>query len=321
MISRMLGALTPSQLGLFFVATAVVFWGILPIALKLTTGFIDPVTLTWFRFLVAFVVTFYLQWRLRLLQQFIGLKQRDWLRLSLAGVLLMTNYVTFVWSLDYLSPGTSQLNFQTAPFFLAFGGALFFNERLTAVQLACFATLALGVLMFFHPALDFEQSNTTQIVMGISIVQFSVLSWTSYALLQKALLKRLSPNNILMGIYALGIVVMAPVSDFSQFSAMTANQWLVTVFCALNTVIAYGCFGQAMKYWHTAQVSAMLALTPILSFSMNALIVSLGLWPQMFSHDQLDALSISGIVVIVVSVFVVQLWPLYLQRKQRNVAG
>ena len=306
-----------TRLGLIFVSVAIVFWGILPIALKLSGGFIDPVTLTWFRFIVAFSVTFLLLWRFGNLKQFRQLQGFDWLKLLAAGILLMLNYTSFVYSLDYLSPGTAQLNFQTAPFFLAFGGALFFKERLTAIQLTCFSTLALGVLMFFHPSLDMSSTNNTKTGIGILIVQFSVLSWISYALLQKSLIRKLSPNNVLLFIYGLGILAMAPFSDFSHFSTMSVNNWLVILFCAMNTLIAYGCFGQAMKYWPTAQVSAMLALTPILSFTMNALVVYLGWWEDIFTADAIDVWSFTGIVLIVGSVFTVQLWPLY-KKQQRH---
>ncbi len=309
-----------TRLGLMFVSVAIVFWGILPIALKLSGGFIDPVTLTWFRFLVAFGVTFILLWRFGNLKQFSQLQGLDWLKLAAAGILLMFNYTSFVYSLDYLSPGTAQLNFQTAPFFLAFGGALFFKERLTAVQLSCFAALALGVLLFFHPSLDVSAENSSQILFGVLIVQFSVLSWTSYALLQKSLFTKLSPNNVLLCIYGLGIFVMAPFSEFSHFEVMDSSHWLIVGFCAINTLIAYGCFGQAMKYWPTAQVSAMLALTPVLSFSVNALVVYLGWWPAVFKADVMDLWSLLGIVLIVGAVFTMQLWPLYVADKRKRQA-
>ena len=304
-----------AKLGLFFISIAVVFWGILPIALKLSGRFIDPVTLTWFRFLVALWVSLLVQWRGGRLVQFTHLAKADWLKLTLAGVLLMMNYVSFVYSLDYLAPGAAQLNFQTSPFFLAFGGVLLFKERLNPVQLTCFATLALGMLMFFHPFLDFSAAENHQVWVGVIIVQFSALSWTSYALLQKSLISRLSPANLLLFIYGLGVLAMAPFSDFSQFGEMNLGDWQIALFCAANTLIAYGCFGQSMKYWPTAQVSAMLALTPVLSFSATALVVMLDIWPGVFKSDALDTLSLIGIGVIILSVIVVQLLPLYRQRK------
>ncbi|MDT3295238.1 DMT family transporter [Shewanella sp. SP2S2-6] len=308
-----------AQLGLLFISVAIVFWGMLPIALKLSGAFIDPVTLTWFRFLVALVVSILIQWSVGSLKQFAALDAKVWLRLVLAGVFLMLNYVSFVYSLDYLAPGAAQLNFQTSPFFLAFGGVLFFKERLNAEQLSCFATLALGMLMFFHPYLDLSGANNHQVWIGVMIIQFSALSWTSYALLQKSLLNRLSPANVLLVIYGLGIFVMAPFSDFSQFASMDSFEWQIALFCAANTLIAYGCFGQSMKYWPTAQVSAMLALTPVFSFSATALVVSIGWWPEVFHADELDGLSLLGIGVIIVSVMVVQLLPLYRNRQAKRL--
>jgi drug/metabolite transporter (DMT)-like permease len=305
------------QLGLIFISIAVLFWGILPTALKLSTAFIDAVSLTWFRFLIALLVTFVVQWHYGRLKPFLLLKPKDWLRLIVAGVLLMFNYVSFVFSLDYLAPGAAQLNFQTAPFVLAFGGVLFFKETLSKIQLMCFVLLAFGMLLFFHPQLaqllyqPKVNSSSLQVGIGVLIVQFSVLSWTSYALLQKSLIKRLSPSNILLFIYGFGILAMAPLCDFNQFVLMDISDWGVALFCAFNTLVAYGCFGQSMQYWSTAQVSAMLALTPVLSFSSTALVVSFGWWPEVIEADNIDMLSLIGIVIIVCCVFIVQLWPQY----------
>ncbi|MGS0826151.1 DMT family transporter [Shewanella sp. 0m-8] len=304
------------KLGFIFISVAVLFWGILPIALKLSGQFIDAVTLTWFRFLVALVVSFAIQYFSGSIKQFKGLDKRSWLKLVLAGVLLIFNYVSFVYSLKYLAPGSAQLNFQTAPFFLAFGGVLFFKERLNAIQLSCFATLALGMLMFFHPYLGFSNSDlsgsgSSEVWKGVLIVQFSVLSWASYALIQKSMIKRLSPNNILLFIYLFGIFAMAPFSDLSQFARMNSSEWAIAIFCAINTLIAYGCFGQSMKYWPTGQVSAMLALTPVLSLGLTAVVVSLGWWSDLIKGAFIDPLSFTGIVMIVVSVIAVQLSPIW----------
>lgn len=300
--------------GLIYVAVAVLFWGMLPIALKLSAAFIDPVTLTWFRFLVALLVSVAVQWLGGRLRQFAALNRRDWMMLFAASLLLMFNYVSFVYSLDYLAPGVAQLSFQTAPFFLAFGGVLFFAERLKAVQLACFALLALGMYCFFAPRLSFD-GGAGDLLLGLLIVQASALAWTSYALLQKALIPKLSPANVLLFIYGAGILVMAPLCDFRAFASMDQGAWLVAIFCAINTLVAYGCFGQSMKYWPTAQVSAMLALTPVVSFTLTAIVVALNWWPGVFVSDSLTALSLGGIVLIVAAVAALQLLPKYLAAK------
>ena len=303
------------KLGFTFILTAVIFWGMLPIALKLSSDFIDPVTLTWFRFLVAFSISILLQGVSGNLYQFRQLHKKDWLMLTLAALFSLTNYITFVYCLDYLQPGPAQLNFQTAPFFLAFGGMLFFKEKLNAIQMACFATLALGMLLFFHPYLIISSEGQSKQWLGVLLVQFSALSWACYALIQKKLISKLSPGNVLLYIYASGLILLMPFSEFDAFAKMQPNQWIIAVFCAVNTLIAYGSFAQAMRYWPTAQVGASVALTPIFSFSFTVLVVTLGWWPQKIMANALHSSALFGIILVVGSVLTVQLMPAIRNRK------
>ena len=306
------------KLGLIFATTTVFFWGMLPIALKLAAGFIDPVTLTWFRFLVAFLVSVVLQKLSGYLVQFKQLVPLDWAKLTAAACFSMINYFSFVYCLEYFSPGPAQLNFQTAPFFLAFGGMLFFKERISALQMSCFATLALGMMLFFQPSFG-HSSGEQQVWVGVILVQFSALSWACYALLQKSLFTKLSPGNVLLYIYGAGIVIMLPMSDFDYFVHMSVSQWSVAFFCALNTLVAYGCFAQAMKYWSTAQVGATVALTPIFSFSFTAIIVAIGWWPDIIVPNNINVIGVVGILLVVCSVLCVQLLPLINKHKKERI--
>ena len=306
------------KLGFVFAFTAIFFWGMLPVALKLSAAFIDPVSLTWFRFVVAFVISLAIQYLTARLVQFKALAAKDWMLLTFAAGFSMTNYITFVYCLDYLAPGPAQLNFQTAPFFLAFGGVLFFKERLNTFQMTCFATLALGMMLFFHPYLDFSNQQSKQVWVGVLLVQFSALSWTCYALLQKTLIKKLSPGNVLLYIYGAGLVLMLPFSDLSVFVKMDSTQWIITLFCAINTLIAYGSFGQAMMHWPTAQVGATIALTPIFSFTITALVVALNWWPEVIVSNEISLLGIIGILVVIGSVLCVQMAPVLANTRLRD---
>jgi drug/metabolite transporter (DMT)-like permease len=303
------------RLGLLFISIAVLCWGILPIALKLSGSFIDPVTLTWFRYAVAFIVTFMFGLFNGKLVEFKALKRFDWLKLSLAALFSIGNYVSFVYCLDYLTPDQAQLNFQTAPFFLAFGGVLFFREKLKPVQMMCFASLALGMMLFFHPFIDFSNglddsnSQNATVWLGILIVQFSAISWTCYSLIQKSMVARLSPANILLFIYGFATVVMLPASDLTHFAQMQSDQWWVAIFCAFNTLVAYGCFAQSMKYWSTSMVGPMVALTPVCSLATTWSVSTLGWWPEVISYNPLDLLSTIGIALVVLSVCGIQLLP------------
>ncbi|WP_299491417.1 DMT family transporter [uncultured Shewanella sp.] len=295
------------RLGFFFASIAVLFWGILPIALKLSVSFIDPVTLTWFRFFVALVFSFLLQYYAGKLIEFTQLTMKDWLILSMTAIFSIGNYVSIVYSLEYLSPGEAQLNFQTAPFFLALGGVILFKEKLKPIQMVCFITLAIGMVMFFYQHLDFSKDKNLLIWFGILIVQFSALSWSCFALMQKLMQNKLSANNTLLFVYGFGTVIMLPFISIESFNQMGLTDWYVAIFCAFNTVIAYGCFAQAMRYWPASQVGPMLALTPIFSFLATWVVVEFAWWPTIFQSDDLDIIAILGIGLVIGSVVAMQL--------------
>ncbi len=292
--------------GLYLSSIAVLFWGILPIALKLSSLFIDAINLTWARFLTALLVSLLAQLFLGNLTQFSSLTLKDWGKLILAASCLILNYISFVWCLEYLSPGSAQLNFQVAPFFLAIGGVLLFKEKISWQQWACFVSLAVGMLLFFYPSLLDFQSGGRSIVTGIMIVQFSAFMWAIYALIQKSMIQNLSPANIMLFIYGLGMLLMLPFTDLTVFTRLDFEQWMVISFCSINTIIAYGCFSQAMIYWPTVQVSAMISLTPIASLAATSLCIALLWWPETIKANKIDLISGLGVLLVVVSAASVQ---------------
>lgn len=312
---------TPKQLflyGLFFSVITIVFWGMLAIALKLSSGFADPVTLTWLRFLVAGLLLGLWQWKRGKLSEFRSLTRRDYGRLIAAGSFLIVNYTCFAWSLQYLLPGSAQLSFQFAPLFLALGGLFFLKEKVSLLQWLCFLTLGIGMLTFFHPVFGSQQADT--IWIGFAIIQVSAMAWSIYALLQKSLFSRLSPSNILLAIYIYAAIVMLPFTSPSQFSGISLSDWLVTGFCCLNTLIAYGAFAQALRYWQTVQVSAAIALTPVTAFLLTELCVLLGWWPSLITSSHADGLSLLGMFIVVASAISVQFLSVSIARRKRLLA-
>ena len=47
--------------------------------------------------------------------------------------------------------------------------------------------------------------------------------------------------------------------------------WLLA-YCALNTLVAYGAFAEALAHWEASRVSTILATTPLLSLGVIALV-------------------------------------------------
>lgn len=300
----------PARVGLLFIVAAVIFWGIMPVALKLTVGFVDAVNLTWFRFGAAGLMLLVFQTLAGGLASFKNVTKKQWGWLALAGIMLLANYLSFMVALRYLAPGPAQLNFQTSGVFLALGGFLVFGERLSRFQIGCFIALALGMLMFFNPYLRFDgAADGGDVLIGVLLIQLSVLCWCVSVLVQRRLAGVLSPTNILLVIYLLGALVLLPTCDFSVWQPLDGEMWSIVIASAIATLLAYACFAQGMKALPAGQVGAMLALTPIISFVCTDILVYAGFWRETLQVDDLNLLSKLGIAVIVLAVMSVQLKP------------
>ena len=183
---------------------------------------------------------------------------------------------------------------------MALGGLVFFKEKVRLQQWACFAVLAVGMLTFFHPVLEGKAvGDPNTILTGFLIVMMSAMAWCLYALLQKALFSKLSPTNILLGIYVYAMLVMLPFSQPSELLSMNQFEFWVAAFCCLNTLVAYGSLAKAMGYWQTVQVSAAIALTPVIAFIITEACVQIGLWQGVIQSAHADALSLFGMALVV----------------------
>jgi drug/metabolite transporter (DMT)-like permease len=293
---------TSTSIGLSLALLTVLLWGILPLALVFILNSLDGVSITWFRFTVAAILCFCWQVYRGKLKEFTQLTQKDWTILTLAALFLIADYVGFTFALNYISPIAATIFSQVTPFFLCIGGILFFKERLSFTQVMCFVFLFIGLIFFFNDSLTTVLTNQKMLIIGAAITVLSALIWVFYALLQKRLLKKLSATNILLYIYCLAIVILGPFSDMNSFVQLDVYDWLILVFCALNTVIAYGAFAQSMKHIDTTQVSMIISTIPLFTIALSYL--AFIIWPKYFTFDHINLIGWIGILLVVTSVVI-----------------
>ena len=184
--------------------------------MRLTLQQLDPYTLTWFRFLVAAVLTgAWLAARGRL-GGYRSLGRRGWALLGFAALMLVGNYVLYLLGVQYTSPANAQLLIQLAPLLMTLGGIWVFGERFRAAQWLGLAALALGMLLFFRDQL-LAAAAAPGYVSGSLLVVVGAVVWAVYALLQKQLLMQLGSMSNMFGALKSGAVEASMVSPPTQF--------------------------------------------------------------------------------------------------------
>jgi drug/metabolite transporter (DMT)-like permease len=286
------------KLGLVLALITAACWATLPIALKMSLSVLDPMTLTWFRF--AFAAVFMLIWLAlrRQLSPYRGLVQKDWRWLFAATVLLIGNYVGYLFGVYYTSPGNAQLLIQLAPMLMALGGIWVFKERYVWGQWLGLAIIAFGLMLFFKEQWQGAASAGSSYILGSAIIGLASVSWAAYALLQKQLLMKLDSSHILTAIYLFSALLLWPFAHPSQLLKLDALHWGLLGYCAINTLVAYGAFAEALAHWQASRVSAILATTPLLCLLAVGLTHSV--WPAAIAPEHVTALAIFGAILVVI---------------------
>jgi drug/metabolite transporter (DMT)-like permease len=284
------------RLGLGLTLATALFWATLPIALKVALEILDPITLTWFRFVVAAGVT--LAW-LGLrggLQGYRGLARRHWWMLALAAALLLGNYVFYLLGVQHTTPANAQLLIQLAPLLMALGGIWVFGERFRLAQWIGFALTVAGLLLFFRDQL-LAARHSTGYGVGSALVILGAVVWAGYALLQKQLLSRLGSMQILLLLYVAASLVLLPFAHAGELRRLDGLHWAMLGYCALNTIGAYGAFAEALAHWEASRVSAILATTPLLCIVAAALVHAR--WPALLAPEHIGTLGYVGAALVV----------------------
>ena len=282
--------------GLLLALSTMVMWGVLPILLKGLEEALDPLTVTFARFfLAAALLTPYLVFRGNLQNPHLLLSLQTGGFLLLAGVFLAANYIAYILGLERSTAEASQVVIQIAPMLLLLCGVLIFRERLSATQWLGFATFVIGLGLFFHQRMAELFISVSNYGLGIWLVVLAGLFWTVYAILQKFLLKSFNSPEIMMSIYWLGALIFLPFSDFSTLSNLNSLHWILLLFCGLNTLIAYGCFAEALAHWEASRISATVTLAPLVTVGIVQLIPLPGV-----AAETLTIISFTGALLVVI---------------------
>ncbi len=285
------------RLGLALSVLTVLLWGVLPLPLKILLDSLDLYTITWFRFVAAAVLLGIFEVRRRGFRALRRPSAGTIALLFLAALFLCGNYAIYLAGLDLLSPGTAQVVIQLAPVFLMLGGVMIFRERFTPVQATGLLILLVGLLLFFNQRFRDLLDDLEGYLAGVCLIVVAALSWAAYGMAQKQLLRTMSSGTVLLFLYILGSFLFLPLSEPRQLLEMDGLETWLLVFCALNTLLAYGCFAESLDHWAASRTGAVLAVTPLLT--LVAVEAGAALFPHLLDTESLNALAVAGAVLVV----------------------
>ena len=283
------------KLGLLLALSTATMWGVLPIALTGVMATLDPITTTFFRFsLAAVLLTPYLILRRRLPNRRKLLSPKQLVMLLAAGLLLTSNYALYILGLEKTTPEAAQVMIQLAPMLLLLAGLWIFKEQFSKAQWIGFATFVSGLLLFFNHHLAELFISFNDYGVGLLMIIVAAVCWTGYAVIQKFLLMEFNSEETMLVFYWIGALAFLPFTDFTPLPELSSLQWGLLAFCGLNTLIAYGSFAEALVHMEASRVSAVIALTPLLTVAIVQLIPMQGI-----VAESLQAISLIGALMVV----------------------
>ena len=261
-----------SRLGLVLSLVTVFLWGILAIVLKIVLQELDPFTLTWFRFSIAGIL---LGIYLTVAQQLPSWQQIRKVSLPIfltASLGLALNYILFLIGLGKTSPNNAQIITQIAPVMMGMASLYIFKEKYNYRQWLGVAILILGLILFSHEQVRSLVTTFDSYFWGNIILLIGAIAWAFYGLAQKQLLKDLPSSAVMLGIYLSAALLFAPFAAPMKVLSLSSFHLGLLIFCALNTLIAYGAFAAALEHWHASRVSAIITLAPLVTLSASAIV-------------------------------------------------
>ncbi len=250
--------------GVLFASITAIFWGFLAIALKMAAGIMDPMTIVWFRFVVAFSVLFI--WFSIKRPQYLKILYNPPLYIVVASLGLSINYIAFLYGLKLTTPSTAQVIIQIGPILLGFVSLIVFKETISKRQGIGFMIAGIGLFLFYRENLSKMAANEEMFNMGVLWVVVAAMGWVVYATFQKMLVKNYLPQQLNLFLFGLPILLFLPFIKPSGFIGLTLNNWILLVYLGLNTLIAYGSLALAFKYIEANKVSMIITLNPIITF-------------------------------------------------------
>ena len=253
------------------VAAANALWGFNYIATKTALAQIDSFALLLLRFLF---VTPLLYLVVRRRGGSLKALLHNWREALLPALGMVASQLFYLIGLNYTSPSHSALMYTLLPVFTAILALVLINDRISAIQTLGIAIAFVGAfILAAEDGLTFE----SRYLLGDLITLLAVVGWALFTVLSKPLTARIGSINTLMLMFAVGVVLVVPLTIVSavgqDWAAVSPLAWGGAAYLILcGTLSAYLLYQYSLKRLSAAIVAAFAYSQPVLAALFSVLL-------------------------------------------------
>jgi len=276
--------------GIIYASVTAFFWGFLAIALKIAVREVDPVTIVWFRFIIAFLLLAI--WQVYTNPSSFTILVKPPGILIIAALGLTWNYMSFMLGVQYTTPSNAQLFIQTGPLLLAIAGFVLFKEKIKRKQIVGFTLAIVGFGFFYRDQLSAFFDTQEKYKLGVLLVLTSAIAWATYAILQKKLVVKYSSESLNLILFGLPAILYIPFVKFEPLTQLHWSWWLLLLYLGANTFIAYTCLAKALKYTEANKISIIIMLNPMITFITMGILTEVNV--SWVAHERFSIITVLG---------------------------
>lgn len=256
-----------------------IFWGGTFISGRILAGVLDPYQAAFLRYVVATVFLIVLCLRMEKRLPRLNASQAFWvICLGLTGIVAYN--VLFFIGLKTVTAGRAALIVAANPALIGLGSALFFRERLSALQVLGILLSLTGTMVIISNG-DLPVLFSGGIGLGELAIFGCVASWVAYSLLGKIAMRTLTPLSAVTASCIIGTLVLGCLAVFaSPFDPSTMlmgpsiTHWGHLFFLGIfGTGLGFCWYYQAIQSIGPSRAGIFINLVPVAAVGLGFLLL------------------------------------------------
>lgn len=198
--------------------------------------------------------------------------RREYVLALLCGAFLVVNWVFFFRSIELMSITVAVSIYHLAPVIMLLLGSFIFKEKLTRMGLTFFFICLIGTLLVggIHQQATLSDFFSTGVLWAFAAALFYALTSITGKGLQK-----ISPLLATVIQTSLGVLMLLPLVDWSNFANLTPENWLY-IFATgfIHTGLVYYLFFSSLRELKAQTIAILVFVDPIVAILLDVIVLS-----------------------------------------------